>query len=177
MSAPEYWQIVNELVEAGAYEARPKHEVREDIVHQVTAAAAAGERWAIETVTRWELDGAAADYTRAFKNMNTTTYITRGGRRVRKTVAYSRPTRDAVTGEIIGQQMQSWWCMSRGAIAHLRNDLANQANNLEDAVAAVDQIIEAYDRHPHCATAREAWEADGRSTDEINLEELEELVG
>lgn len=169
MSERQYWEIVNDLVTAGHDTGRPRHEVREEIVHRVHQAHADGEQWASEVLMRWERNGADEDYGGAHKNLNTTTYIRADGRRVRKTVSYSRPVRSAVSGEIVGQQLQAWWHYSRAQLVELRRDMATQERQLADVVQAIGQLIDAMDRHPECETAREAWEADGRSVDEIDL--------
>lgn len=171
MSESEYWELVRELVDAGHATERPKQQIAEQIVHQVTAAADADEQWAGTVLMRWSLSGATVDYTRVFKDMNYTTYIRRDGRKVRKTVAFSRPKRSVESGAIVGRQMQAWWGMSRAAVAELRRETFEQYEERGDAVAALDMILAAMDRHPECATALEAWEADGRSASEINLDE------
>jgi hypothetical protein len=172
MSESRYWNQVRQLVDSGYAQGRPKHEIREEITHLVQAAHADGEHWAAETLMRWERDGADDDYTRVFKDMNTTTFIRADGRRTRKTVAYSRPRRSAESGEIVGRQMQAWWGMARPAVEALRHELSAQGDRIADSVAGLDRVLAAMDRHPECATAREAWEADGRSVDEIDLGEV-----
>jgi hypothetical protein len=171
VSESAYWLLVRELVESGDAAGRPKHEIRQDIVHQVHAAYADGQPWASDVLTRWSESGADADYTRVNKDRNTVTYIRADGRRVRKTVAYSRPQRDVMSGAIVGRQMQAWWGMSRAAIAELRREMAQQADRVADVVAALDRLLGAMDRHPECVTAREAWEADGHDVGEIDLAE------
>lgn len=171
MSESKYWQIITDLVSAGADERKPKHEVAEDIITQVHTAHAQGEPWATEVIARWDRDGASRDYTDVHKKLNSVTYITRDGRRKRKTASYSRTARSAESGEVIGQQLQVWWGMSRAALYELRTDMADQVDRLSLVVEAIDQLIEAMDRHPECETAREAWEADGRSIAEIDLSE------
>jgi hypothetical protein len=170
VSEHTYWNQVRDLVETGHQQSRPKHAVREEIVHLVISAEAAGEEWAAETLTRWMTSGADSDYTKVFKDQNTVTYVRKDGRRVRKTVGYSRPMRSPDSGEIVARQMQAWWGMSRAAIVELRNELVEQAERMADVIAVLDRLIEAMDRHPACATAAEAWEAAGHNLDEIELD-------
>lgn len=170
MSEHTYWNRVRDLVETGHQQARPKHEIREEIVHLVQAAEADGEEWAAETLTRWMTSGADSDYTKVFKDQNTVTYVRKDGRRVKKTVGYSRPMRASDSGEIVARQMQAWWGMSRAAIAELRNELVGQAERMADTIAVLERLIDVMDRHPACVTAAEAWEADGHSVDEIELD-------
>jgi hypothetical protein len=170
MSEHTYWNQLRDIVESGHQAGRPKHEIREKIVHLVHSAEAAGEDWAGETLTRWASTGADDDYTRAFKSLNTVTYIRKDGRRVRRTVGYSRPMRAPDSGEIVARQMQAWWGMSRIAIVELRAEMFEQADRLADIITVLGQLIEAMDRHPDCATAADAWIADGRSLDEIQLD-------
>ncbi len=130
MSETNYWQLVNELVAAGHDATRPKQQIREEIISQVHTAYQAGEAWAVETLMRWERDGADRDYTNVHKKLNHVTYITGDGRRVRKTASYSMPARSAEDGQIIGQQMQTWWGMTRPELVELMNSIAAQADNL-----------------------------------------------
>lgn len=171
MSEHTYWQRVRDLVEAGDDAGRPKHAIRQEIVHQVHAAYADGEQWAADVLTRWSESGADADYTKVNKDRNSITYIRADGRRVRKTVSYSRPKRDVLSGQIVGRQMQSWWGMSRAAVAELRAEMAQQSERVADVVAALDLLLAAMDRHPGLS-AREAWEADGHDIAEIDLAEV-----
>lgn len=169
MRHEQYWAMVRDLAESGHEQSIPKHKLTEQIVANVQAAHARGEQWALDVVARWDLAGADDDYTKAFKEMNTVTFIRADGRRQRKTVAYSRPMRSKEDGMIVGRQMQAWWGMSRTAIAELRAELADADERTRDIIAMLDRIIAAMDRHPQCATAAEAWEADGRNLDEIDL--------
>jgi hypothetical protein len=164
-----YWTNVRVLVDSGQDERRPKHEISDAVVRLVRLAADEGESWATEVLDRWCREGAAADYTKVFKDMNTVTFIRANGRRARKTVAYSRPMRSKADGAIIGRQIQAWWGMSRVAIFELRNELVGQREALGDILSMIDRIVEAMDRHPECATAAEAWLADGHDLDEIDL--------
>jgi hypothetical protein len=164
-----YWNAVRSLVEEGQGRGLPKQQISDQIVVMVESAAGDGEIWAMETLARWASKGAKADYTQVFKDMNSTFYIRADGRRVRKTTAYSRPKRSKVTGDIIGRQMQSWWGMNRAAVVELRREIWAQGERIDDLVAALDQLVAAIDRHPECATAQDAWEADGRDVDEIDL--------
>lgn len=166
MNEHVYRQFVMDLA---AQSQRPKSEPREEIIAFVHNAFAGGEPWAGEVLMRWERAGAARDYTAAHKNLNSVTYICRDGRRKRKTTSYSRPMRSPESAEIIGQQMQSWWSKDRHELVAWRNDIRRQAGQLTEVVDALSQLIEAMDRHPECATAHEAWLADGRKVGEIDL--------
>jgi hypothetical protein len=169
MSESKYWQMVNDLVSEASTQGQPKHEIREEIINQVHAAYAAEERWALETLSRWEREGADGDYTKAHKALNGVTYIRRDGRRVRKTTSYSRPVRSEESGEIIGYQMEAWWDYSRARLVELRSDIAIQTGRLADVLRMIDLLIDAMDAHPECVTAREAWEAEGHTVTEIDL--------
>lgn len=148
---------------------RPKHELRPLIVDYVLNAHAAGEPWAVEVLTRWDSEGADRDYSDAHKALNSITYIRADGRKVRKTTSYSRPTRSPESGEIVGQQMQAWWDMDRNELVALRSDMESQSDRLTDVVKAISRLIDALDRHPEISTAKEAWLAEGRSLEEIDL--------
>ena len=168
MSA-EYWTVVRGLVESGQEQSRPKHEITDAIASRVAKAEANGEEWASDVIGRWIREGAAADYTQVFKDMNTVTFIRADGTRVRKTVAHSRPMRSGSDGAIVGRQMQAWWGMARAAVQQLRNELESQRDKLGDSVTMLDLLIAAMDRHPECTTAADAWIADGHELDEIDL--------
>lgn len=165
----QYWAMVRGLVDSGQESSIPKHQLTERIVANVSAAYDDGEKWAADVLTRWCLAGADKDYTESYKDANYVTFIRADGQRQRKTVAYSRPMRSKGDGAIVGRQMQAWWGMSRAAIAELRAELAQSDERLRDIIAMLDRIIAAMDRNPSCATAAEAWQADGHDLDEIDL--------
>lgn len=169
MSENKYWLLVNELAAEDPGGWQPKQLMAEEIVGHVNAAHAAGEPWATEVLMRWDRDGANRDYTSSHKKINGVRFLRRDGRKVRNTTSYSRPARSADSGEIIGQQLQVWWGMSRAELYELRTDMANQADRLGLTVEALDLLIAAMDRHPDCQTVREAWQADGHSVNEIDL--------
>ena len=171
MSETRYWQAIADIVSNGRDYGKAKHQIREEIVVRVQADFEAGEPYAAEVLMRWEREGADRDYTRTHKNLNQVTYITRDGRRVRKTTSYSRPIRSPESGEIIGRQEQLWWSWSLPEVIEHRNEIAGQQEALADIVQAHDLLIATMTRHPECATARDAWEADGRSVTEIDLGE------
>lgn len=169
MRHEQYWAMVRDLAESGHEQSIPKHELTDQIVANVHAAGNRGEEWAADVLARWDAAGADGDYTKAFKEMNTVTFIRADGRRQRKTVAYSRPMRSKEDGVIVGRQMQAWWGMTRAAIAELRAELADADERMRDIIAMLDRVIAAMDRHPECDTAAEAWQADGHDLDEIDL--------
>ncbi len=169
MSQNDYWTQIRELVESGHHQGRTKRDIREEIAHLVQAAHADEEPWAAEVLTRWITNGADEDYTKVFKDMNSVTYIRANGQRMKKTVGYSRPKRSTETGAVVGYQLQAWWGMSRYAVELLRDELLSQGERLADATTMLDQLLGAWSRHPSAATARDAWEADGRSVAEIDL--------
>jgi hypothetical protein len=171
VSENSYWQRIRDLVETAQTQRQPKHEIADEIVNLVYAADNRREPWAADVLDRWANAGASADYTRVFKDLNTVSYIRADGRRVRRTVGYSRPVRSAESGEVIGRQMQAWWGMGRAAVGELRNELAEQRGQLDDVLSALDRLLAAMDRHPGC-TAREAWEADGHDITEIDLSQV-----
>lgn len=172
MTNEKYWTAVRRLVESGQEDQKPKHAIAESIAAEVREAAHSGDQWAIDVLDRWIRDGAAEDYTKVFKDMNTVTFIRADGRRARKTVAYSRPMRSKEDGAIVGRQIQAWWGMSRAHVFELRNELAEQDERLLDVISMIDRLIVAMDRHPECATAAEAWQADGHDLDEIDLSDV-----
>lgn len=171
MSERKYWDMINDLASTGHDQGRPRHEIREEIVHRVHDADADGEPWAAQVLTRWQAKGADDDYGTAHKNLNKVTYIRANGRRVRKTTSYSRSIRSPESGEIVGQELQVWWGYNRAQLVDLQRDISTQERHLADVVEAIGRLVAAMDRHPECATAREAWEADGHSVDEIDLGE------
>lgn len=169
MSETEYRQLVAQLAAAGHSQRRTKRDIREEIVHRVSTALDDGEPWALEVVQRWQCAGAEADYERAHRELNTTTYIRRDGRRIRKTVSYSRPKRSGEDGSIVAWVQDSFWDYDLPTIINKRSDLAAQGALLMESAAAFDLVIEVMLSHPGCKTAREAWLADGRDLAEIDL--------
>lgn len=167
MSESIYRQHVAEL--AGADPDRLTDEIAADLVAFVQAAHAAGEYWAAQTMQRWEVEGATRDYNRAHKAVHAVTYIRRDGTRVRKTTSYSRPVRAAESGEIVAMQMQTWWGWSRAEVAEQYAEIGLQTARIGEVRSALRQLLDVMDQHPECDTAREAWLADGRALDEIDL--------
>lgn len=170
MSESAYRQLVADLATDGHSAGRTKRDIREEIVHLVHVAYATGEPWALEVMERWQREGAERDYESAHTALNTTTYIRRDGKRVKKTTSYSTPVRTSDSGEIAYVQ-QSFWDYERAPFVGKRNEMAAQGARIADVVAAMDLVIAAWDRHPDAQTARDAWTADGRSLDEIDLNE------
>lgn len=168
MSESAYRQMVHDLAASSGAQRRPKRDIREEIVHKVHAAEAAGEPWALDVLFRWANEGAERDYEKAHGELNTTTYIRHDGTRMKKTTSYATPKRSAESGEIAFVQ-QTFWDYERVPFVGKRNELEAQGARIADVVAAFDAVLAAWDRNPDCRTAREAWEADGHSTDEIEL--------
>jgi hypothetical protein len=175
MSEHIYRHLVHELAISGTSDGRPKHEIREEIVARVHAAADDGESWAIAALERWDREGAEKDYEKAHTALNATIYITRDGRRKRKTTSYSLPKRDVATGEVTYEQ-KTLWDYERPQLKGKRAELAAQRGHLDDAVAIFDRIDAVWDRHPECRTARQAWEADGHSVSEVDLSALDNIA-
>lgn len=173
MSESRYWQMVAEMAEETPSRASrtSNRDQANRIIQRLDEAEESGEYWPGETLTRWALEGAMRDYNKSHKKVHGITVFTRRGRKVRKTTSYSRPFRAADSGEVIGYQLQSWWGYGKIQLIELRRDLAEQGERIADVVEAISQLIAAMERHPECATAREAWEADGRSVAEIDLGE------
>lgn len=168
MSEHVYRQHVADLASAQDV---PKAEVAASLVEFVLAGHAAGEPWADQTMQRWEREGAARDYSAAHKSLHSITYIRRDGRRVRKTTSYSRAVRSENSGDIVAMQMQSWWTWTRAEVAEQFADIGVQTARIGEVRNALRQLLEVMDRHPECETAREAWLAEGRALDEIDLGE------
>ena len=97
------------------------------------------------------------------------TVITRSGRAYKKRTAVSRATLDRETGELVGYQMVIEWDMTSVELNALLADLTRNASELRVRISVVRALLDALDRHPECRTAREAWIADGRSTEQIDL--------
>lgn len=169
MSESIYRQRLADLAASGS--SSLNGDQAKEIVEFVQHADAAGEPWAYEVIDRWSRVGAQGDYNKAFKACNSVTVYTARGKK-RKTTAYSRPKRSPESGEIVGYQMQTWWGMGRMEIAELERDLAIQVDQVADSLEQVRALAAAMDRHPDCATAADAWVADGRSLDEIDLSEV-----
>lgn len=146
---------------------------RDELIDAAQVAAEDGEYWAISALRRWAERGADADLNKAIKNLNPATIVRTNGTRVRATAAYSRRIVDKDTIRVIGQQILLFWDMTQPEVAHLRADLAGQRDVIDVRVEALDRILAAMDRHPDQSTARDAWEADGRSVTEIDLGEAE----
>lgn len=143
----------------------------DELIETVQQAADDGEYWALFTLRRWAERGADSDLNKAIKNLNPATIVRTNGTRVRATAAYSRRIVDKDTIRVVGQQILLFWDMTQPEVAHLRADLAGQRDVLDVRVEALDRVLAAMDHHPDHRTARDAWEADGRSVTEIDLNE------
>lgn len=163
-----YRQFVADLAVATP---RDNADTREEIIAYVHQAHAAGQYWATEVLNRWERTGAHTDYSKVHKALNPINVRNHAGRRIRKTTSYSRAMRSAESGEIVARQHMIIWDYDRNQLQLWRDDMARQAGQLDDSVCIGDQLLAAMDRHPDCATAREAWLAEGRSLSEIDLRE------
>lgn len=168
-SESTYRQMVADLAANGHSQRRPKRDISDEIVARVHEACESGERWATDVLERWDREGAERDYEAAHGSLNTTTYIRADGTRAKKTTSYSMPQRDVASGDVVAYVQCSFWDYDRPSLLGKRAEMAAQGARIADAVAAMDQVLDAWGRHPDCATAREAWEADGRSVDEISL--------
>lgn len=161
-----YRQMVADLAATGDL---LNDEIAAQIANTVHAAHAAGEPWADYVLQRWDTAGASKDYREAYKELHSVRLHTRDGRVVKKTIAYSRPKRSAESGEVVGTQLQSFWLMRRPEIEDLLRDIATQKTRLAEVIETLQEVLAVMDRHPECETACDAWLAEGRGLDEIDL--------
>lgn len=63
-----------------------------------------------------------------------------------------------------------FWHYSPARYLQKRNEIAARGAQLDDVVAAMDLVWKSIERNPDAKTARQAWEADGRSTAEIGID-------
>lgn len=131
--------------------------------------ALAGELWARDRLYLL----ARAALTKEIKEQRQSASIVQftdgAGRKRRMKTAHSRPLVNEDTGEVESFQLVLAWDMDAAALNALLAELQRSSREVRERIAAVRALLDALARHPECATAREAWAADGRSVDEIDL--------
>jgi transcription elongation GreA/GreB family factor len=140
-----------------------------DAARQLLDLAVAGELWARQRV--FELTRAALikEIKERRQAASEITFTDGAGRKRRMKTAHSRPMVNRESGEVESYQLVLAWDMDAEALNALLLDLQRSSREVRERIAAVRALIDALARHPECTTAREAWTADGRSTDEIDL--------
>lgn len=96
-------------------------------------------------------------------------YTDGAGRKRRMKTAVSRPQVNRETGEVESYQLVLAWDMDAEALNAVLLDLQRSSREVRERINAVRALLDALERHPRCRTARDAWLADGRSVDEIDL--------
>jgi len=105
----------------------------------------------------------------AHKDLHSVTVTLRNGRKRKVTSSSVRQVRNSRSGDIVGLQRADWWAYDLAGIeaelVTVMNETA-ESREREQVLRAVRDVMRA---HPDCTTAREAWAAEGRSVDEIDL--------
>ncbi len=131
--------------------------------------ALAGEVWALSRLTDLARASLLKDIKERRQASSVVLFTDGAGRKRRMKTAHSRPQRDEATGEVTSWQLVLAWDMDAEALNALLLDLQRSHREAGQRVAAVRELLDVLARHPECATAREAWLADGRRLDEIDL--------
>ena len=130
--------------------------------------ALAGEPWARSALFDKARASLVKEVKEARQAASTITFTDAVGQKRRLKTAVSRPHRDPLTGDV-AVQLDLLWDMDQAGLFDLLADLQRSSREVRQRVAAVRALLDALERHPECTTAREAWVADGRSVDEIDL--------
>lgn len=96
-------------------------------------------------------------------------FIDARGRKRTVNTAVSLPVRDDGSGDVIAHQLVIEWDMDAEQLNGVMARLSQAALEVRGRVQVARALLDALARHPECATARDAWAADGRSVDEIDL--------
>lgn len=131
--------------------------------------ALAGEIWAQQALFEKARAALTKDIKEARQAASVITYTDAVGKKRRMKTAVSVPVRDDDSGDVEAFQLVLVWDMDAAALNALLADLQRQSREVRERITAVRALLDALARHPECATAREAWLADGRSVDEIDL--------
>lgn len=92
------------------------------------------------------------------------------GRKQRKATRYSFTDVDPQTGDLVGRNHRSLWDISRDEFAAKMHDIDRQTMAMSDTQRIFHMVWDAWTSHPEAETARSAWTAEGKSTDEIDLD-------
>lgn len=130
--------------------------------------ALAGETWARSALFEKARAALVKEIKESRQAASTITFTDAGGHKRRLKTAVSRPHHDPITGDV-AVQLDLLWDMDETGLFDLLADLQRSSREVRQRVAAVRALLDALAKHPECTTAREAWTAEGRSFDEIDL--------
>ncbi len=131
--------------------------------------ALAGETWAQDRLYELARAALVKDIKDRRQAASVITFTDGAGRKRRMKTAVSRPQVDQESGESAGWQLVLAWDMTAEELNALLLDLQRSSREVRERITAVRALLDALAAHPECATAREAWQAEGRSLDEIDL--------
>jgi hypothetical protein len=97
------------------------------------------------------------------------TFIDTKGRARAVNTALSRPIRDEDSGDVVAHQLVIEWDMDAAQLNAVLAHLSQSAVELRGRIQVARALLDALARHPKCKTAREAWTADGKALDSIDL--------
>lgn len=140
----------------------------EDAAHDLLALALTGEEGAAEAV-RSRLRDALTREIKAQRQSGHVTTLVAGKRRTRIKTMPSKPLVSVDTGEQMGWSLTDLWDMTNDELAALLQRQLRERVSVGDRITVTRRLLDALLRHPKAKTARDAWAADGRSIDEVNL--------
>jgi hypothetical protein len=139
-----------------------------DAAEHLLAQHTAGEPWAQEVLLSHLTDSLTRRIKAARQAGHVTTLI-RGKRRARVKTMPSRPHVDQQTGEQLGWSLADLWDLDATGLRAVLAAQTSEQQGVIDRITVTRRLLDALARHPECTTAREAWLAEGRSHDEIDL--------
>lgn len=149
-------------------QAEPHALSAEDAARDLLALALAGDEDAAAAVEARLRDSLTREIKTQRQNGHVTTLVA-GGRRSQVKTMPSKPLVSPDTGEQLGWSLTDLWDMTADDLAALLQRQLRERQSVSDRIAVTRRLLDALARHPDCATARQAWVADGRSLDEIDL--------
>lgn len=149
--------------------AEPHTLTADDAAPALMAAFAEGKPWAIAAVQEAARAKCLRDIKEQRRAPHRATFIDSKGRARTVHTAVSQPVRDEDSGDIIAHQLVIEWDMDAAQLNAVMARLSSAAVELRGRIQVARALLDAMGRHPEAKTAREAWAADGRALNEIDL--------
>ncbi len=132
-------------------------------------AAADGEEWAATVVSEAVRARCLRNIKEQRQAPHRAAFTDARGRKRTVNTAVSLPVRDEASGDVIAHQLVIEWDMGAEQLNAVMARLSQAALEVRGRVQVARALLDSIGRHPKAKTAREAWLADGRSIDEIDL--------
>lgn len=139
----------------------------EDAAHDLLDLALSGDDDAAEAC-RSRLRESLTREIKSQRQAGHTTTLVAGKRRAKVKTMPSRPLVSVDTGEQMGWNLSDLWDLNLTDLGALLQRQLRERLSVSDRIIVTRRLLACLERHPECATAREAWLADGQSLTEID---------